>query len=138
MSLEKNWVVRIKYVGTQRISMSPAGQFVSVLDRVISFFEGMGQPEERDTRRNGFMSYAGETHAAGMGIAAGFILTATGDTKLLSVVYGAAVYGRANQRNGKRRAIVNDIRDEWHYALGGIVFGAVLGAIVSLVPPIVP
>jgi len=98
---------------------------------LIPFVESAGAPTEGDYDRNGFLSYHAETHALGMGIAAGWWYGATGSNELLSLVYGAAVNGRAHASNGKRRRILKDIVQEPHYSLGGVVLGAVLGTLTS-------
>lgn len=99
----------------------------SLVEWAISFVKQAGAPEESDTDRDGAFSHHAETHAAGMGIAAGWFATAQGQTELLSIVYAAAVYGRARATTGKRRRVLEDIVQEPHYALGGVVVGAVLG-----------
>jgi hypothetical protein len=114
---------------------TPGPQFVeaspTILKRLIRFSKQAGAVDEESFDRNGFLSYHAETHAAGMGIAAGWWYGAEGETQLLSWVYGAAVYGRAHASNGKRRRILKDIAQEPHYALGGVVVGAVLGSLTS-------
>lgn len=99
----------------------------SVLKRIITRIEAAGSKSEDDSKVDGFMSYHAEAHSAGMGIAAGYTATAHGEAKLLGLVYAAAVHGEAHARNGKRRRIFRDIAQEPHYALGGIVTGAILG-----------
>lgn len=114
---------------------TPTDGSVSLVERAVRFFKSAGAVDEDDYDRDGFLSYHAESHAAGMGIAAGWFLGATGRTELLSTVYGAAVYGKAQARSSKRRRILKDIVDEPHYALGGVVVGGVLGAITSTVSP---
>lgn len=111
----------------QRTEPSP-----TLLKRLILRVKQAGAKKEAHTKRDGFLSYHAESHAAGMGIAAGWYATAQGSTELLGLVYGAAVYGRAHASNGKRRRILRDIVQEPHYALGGVVFGAVLGMFGNL------
>jgi len=95
---------------------------------IKSFVASAGAKTESASKRDGFLSYHAESHALGMGIAAGWFFAATGRTELLGMVYAAAVYGKAHEVNGgKRRRILEDVRQEWHYALGGVVLGAVLG-----------
>jgi hypothetical protein len=102
------------------------------LDRLIRFLKGAGAAEEADTDRNGFLSYHAETHAVGMGIAAAFTAVAFNEASLLGIVYAAAVHGRVRQSTGKRRRIIADVKQEPHYALGGVVIGALLGVIVRI------
>jgi hypothetical protein len=114
---------------------TPTDDSVSLVERAVRFFKSAGAVEEEDYERDGFLSYHAESHAAGMGIAAGWFVGATGQTELLSTVYAAAVYGKAQARSSKRRRILKDIVDEPHYALGGAVLGGVLGAITSIAAP---
>lgn len=99
-----------------------------MIQRFIQFIKDAGAKTEKASDRDGFLSYHAESHAAGMGLAGGFMATAAGETKLLGLVYAAAVHGTAKERNGKRRRILLDVVQEMHYALGGIVVGALLGA----------
>lgn len=114
------------------MSMTRNERNMSIMDMIILFIKRAGAQSENTFDHNGLFSYHAESHAAGMGIAGGFIFTATGEATLLGMVYGAAIYGRTTEVNDKRRKILVDIRDEWHYALGGIVFGAVLGMVANL------
>lgn len=98
------------------------------IDRLVRFVKSAGAASEAATDRNGFLSYHAETHAVGLGVAAGFAAVAWGRESLLSLVYAAAVHGRVGQSDGKRRRVVKDCRQEPHYCLGGIVMGALLAA----------
>lgn len=108
------------------------------LETLITFAKTAGQPTEASTERDGAFSYKSETHAAGLGIAAGFAVTAHGDRKLLSAVYAAAIYGKAQEANGQRRRLWEDVKREPHYALGGVVTGSVLGALTGWATPHIP
>lgn len=110
----------------------------SFLEALIAFAKTAGQPTEASTERDGAFSYKSETHAAGLGIAAGFASTAHGETKLLSLVYAAAVYGKAQEANGQRRRLWTDVKKEPHYAVGGVVTGSVLGVLVGWATPHIP
>lgn len=99
--------------------------------QIVELVAHAGAATEAETPRNGAFSYHAESHAAGMGVAAGWFATATGKKGLLGTVYGAAVYGRARGESGKRARILRDIAQEPHYALGGVVVGAVLGYITG-------
>jgi len=111
---------------------------MSVLEAIIAFLKTAGQPTEADTNRDGAFSYKSETHAAGLGIAAGFASTAHGDTRLLGVVYAAAVYGKSQEANGQRRRLWQDVRKEPHYAVGGVVTGSILGVLTGWATPHIP
>lgn len=100
---------------------------------LVRLYKSAGAKSESSYGRDGFLSYHAESHALGMGMAAGFVSMAYGDAKLLGFVYAAAVYGKAQESNQQRRRIFVDIKQEPHYALAGLVFGAVLGLIARLV-----
>lgn len=102
------------------------------IDKAVRFVKSAGAKTEADSDRDGFLSYHAESHAAGLGLAAGFAFAAWSEMSLLGIVYGAAVHGRVAQSAGKRRRILRDVVQEPHYALGGIVLGAVLGAAVRV------
>lgn len=110
---------------------SPTSPTMSLLDRLITAIQHAGTVGEENTERDGAFSHKAETHASAMGLAAGWFATAQGDTQLLSLVYGAAIYGRTFGETGQRKRILVDIKDEWHYALGGIVIGATAGSLTS-------
>lgn len=109
-----------------RVEPSP-----TILKRLVIFAKHAGAEKESMTKRDGFLSYHAETHALAMGLAAGWWYGAEGNTELLSLVYAAGVNARAHAANGKRRRILRDITQEPHYALAGVVAGAVLGALTS-------
>lgn len=104
----------------------------SPLEYIIAIIKSAGQPTEADSERDGFLSYKSESHAAGMGIAAGFYYGAEGNTRLLSLVYTGAVYGTAKEKNGQRGRIWRDIVKEPHYALGGVIVGVLLGILTRV------
>lgn len=85
-----------------------------------------GAATESDTDRSGFLSYHAETHALGVGLAAGFYYGATGDKRLMAAIVGIAL---AAERGATALdpKIVDDIRSEPHYALVGVIPGYVLG-----------
>jgi hypothetical protein len=76
---------------------------MTLVETVVAFVNSAGQPTDADSDRDGFLSYKSETHAVGLGLAAGFFATAHGETQLLALVYGAAVYGKAYEASGQRR-----------------------------------
>jgi len=106
---------------------------MSILEFLLRFIKTAGQPTEADTDRDGFLSYKAETHSVGLGIAAGFAASAHGETKLLALVYGAAVYGKSmgEDESGQRRRLWKDVKAEPHYAVGGVVLGSVLGQLAA-------
>jgi len=98
------------------------------LDRIITFVRTAGGASETATDRNGFLSHHTETHALGIGLAAGFTAVAFNEASLLGIVYGAAAHGRVQESEGRRRSITQDCMSEPQYALAGLVAGGVLGA----------
>lgn len=101
------------------------------LDTIIDWIQDAGAVRESQSDRDGFLSYKSESHATGMGIAAGWFMATTGDTQLLSIVYAAAVYGHTQGETGQRLHVLKDIKREPHYALGGAVTGAILGTLTT-------
>ncbi|WP_135830649.1 hypothetical protein [Halorussus halobius] len=107
---------------------------MTLVDSLVAVIKSAGQPTEADSQRDGFLSYKSESHALGLGLAAGFFATAHGETRLLALVYAAAVYGRSVEANsGQRRRLWTDIRTEPHYALGGAVAGSAFGILAGWV-----
>lgn len=94
---------------------------------IQKLIEEAGAARESDTERDGFLSYSWETHASSLGLAAGFMATAYGELSLLSLVYGAAVYGKGVEEEGSRGKLLKQVAHEWHYALFGVLVGTVLG-----------
>lgn len=89
-----------------------------------------GAGNESDTDRNGFLSYHAEAHAVGVGLGAGFMLTLSGDEKLLGLVLAAISAGLRGESTSDKSRVYEDIVSEPHYAIGGVVVGAVLGWII--------
>jgi hypothetical protein len=106
-----------------------------MIAELLAWIQAAGAKTEADSERDGFLSYHAESHAVGLGISAGWFATATGQTQLLSVVYAAAVYGKASGVNEKRTRVVRDVVEEPHYGLGGVVVGAVFGTMVGVAMP---
>jgi len=100
-----------------------------LLARILAFLKAAGAATESDTERDGFLSYHAESHSLALGLSGGWFAVIRGDMALLSVVYSAAVYGKASQtgENPKRRRLLRDVAQEPHYALAGAVVGALLG-----------
>jgi len=102
---------------------------MTLLERLIRFGKAAGAARESDTDRDGFLSYHAESHSAALGLSGGWFAVVQGDMALLSVVYSAAVYGKVTGMgdNPKRRRLLRDVAEEPHYALVGVVVGALLG-----------
>jgi len=91
--------------------------------------EDAGAPSEQVTDRNGFLSFHAETHALGVGLGIAWVAIVTGRLQLLGLVLPAITAGlRAKDKAfGK---ILTDVRQEPHYALGGLAAGGFLGLLV--------
>lgn len=102
-----------------------------MLKQLIAFIRSAGAKSEADTDRDGFLSYHAEPHSVAVGAGAGFAAVATNDTKLLGAILPAATAGlRAKDRKFSR--ILTDVKDEPHYALAGVVCGALVGAFTRM------
>ena len=100
-----------------------------VIDRLIHFVGTFGASKESATDRDGILSYAAESHAAGAGLGVGFLLAVSGYYRL----FGAVYFGLAHRnRKGSLFSgqLLEDIQKETQYFLGGLVAGAVLGRII--------
>lgn len=83
-----------------------------MFDWLRRLFKSAQQPSESDSERNGFMSYAAETHAIGHGL----------------------YDGMTNLRPTPKTLPNNrDVQKEPHYYKGAYVFGTILHVIVVVV-----
>lgn len=87
---------------------------------------------EQDTKRPGFLSYAGEWHALAVGLAAGLAAGTTGRWELAAAVVAVALGMQAGKVKGADPsvAMVGEVRSEPWYALGGVVIGSVAGLVL--------
>lgn len=106
---------------------------MGTLERAIKFVKAAGAAKESDTDRDGFLSYHAESHALALGVSAGWFAIVQGEMSFLSIIYSAAVYGKASGmgENPKRRRLLKDVAQEPHYALTGVVLGATLGLLTG-------
>lgn len=103
-----------------------------IFDKIIELTKGAGAPTESDSKRDGFLSYASETHSLGAGLGAGYTATASGDLKLLGALFEAALFGNKGEKIYSA-SLLRDIRSEKQYFLGGIIAGGLLGVGTRLV-----
>lgn len=99
---------------------------------LIDFLTSAGAKTEESTDRDGGFSYHAESHAAGIAIGIGYGAVATGSFRLIGALLTLAVYGRRGS-SFLSPALADDIRQEPHYALGGLVVGALLGLATRVV-----
>jgi hypothetical protein len=102
-----------------------------MLDWLRTRLRQAGAPSEDATDRDGAFSFHAETHAAGVGAGLGFAAVATGNVQWLALLLPAVTAG-LRARQGEFGKILADVRQEPHYALGGLVAGALLGLAVRL------
>jgi len=102
----------------------------TVLGKLVRLFKQAGAPSEDTYDRDGAFSYHAESHAAGVGFGVGVAAMTIGELRyvsaLLAIAFGA---NRGPQLSSAK--IVEDIRQEPHYALGGLALGLLLGALIS-------
>jgi len=98
------------------------------IDQIVRLIKQAGGPSESATERDGFLSYAAETHAVGAGLGFGFTIAASGELRYFGVVYQAVILGNRGGRLFQRQ-LLEDVTKEKQYFLGGLVAGSVLGLI---------
>ena len=102
------------------------------IDRLVRLIKGVSRTHESGSERNGFLSYASETHAAGAGLGVGFTIAASGQLRYFGLVYQAVILGNRGDRLFEGR-LFSDIRAEMHYFLAGLVAGAAFGLLARFV-----
>jgi len=103
-----------------------------MIRKLITFIKQAGAASEQSTDRQGFLSYHAESHAVAVGLGAGFLLTLSGNGQLLGAVIGAISAGLRGESSRQPTKILTDVYQEPHYAIGGLVVGVILGALVGL------
>ncbi|WP_254766520.1 hypothetical protein [Salinilacihabitans rarus] len=101
----------------------------TVLSRLVRLVREAGAPSEDTYDRDGFLSYHAESHAAGIGIGVGAAASATGDLRYVGAIVALA-FGANRGPTLSSAKIAEDVRQEPHYALGGLALGFLLGAVV--------
>ena len=109
---------------------------VTIFDRLIAFVEQAGTPKESATERDGVLSYAAESHAAGAGLGVGFMISMSGYSRLYGLVYEVLTLTNRGDRlfHGQ---LLDDVRKEKQYFLGGLAAGGILGLIGRYVEAVV-
>lgn len=104
---------------------------LTVIDRFVRLIKQAGAYREEDTERDGFLSYASETHSVGAGLGLGFAIGASAQFSFLGVILSFVIYGNRGEKF-LSPTLIRDIRKEVHYFLGGLFAGLILGIAVRL------
>jgi len=98
----------------------------TVISRIIRFLRSAGAKQEASSERDGAFSYHAETHAFALGAGIGAAAPVTGNWRLIGglVSLATALNRGPTLFDGK---IAADIKQEPHYAFGGLLFGLVIG-----------
>lgn len=103
----------------------------TVMSRLLRFAREAGAKREADTDRDGAFSYHAETHAVGVGLGVGVAAGATDEYRLVGGVVALA-FGANRGPTLSSPKIAEDVRQEPHYALVGLVVGLVIGNLLTL------
>lgn len=103
-------------------------EYPTVLSRVVRLFRQAGAKDESSYDRDGAFSYHAETHAAGVGLGVGAAAGATGDYSYVGTIVGIAFVANRGETLSDPK-ITEDVRQEPHYALGGLALGLLIGVI---------
>lgn len=95
-------------------------------ETLLQLVKTAGAASEDDTERDGFLSYAGETHALGTGLGVGFVAMATGRTRLLGLLLVAVLYGRQGKTALSPR-LFRQLVEELPYFAVGLALGGGFG-----------
>lgn len=102
-----------------------------MLDRLIDLVIDAAKPTERQSDRDGFLSYAIEVHALAIGAGVGFTAVTTGTPQLAAGVISVAL-GLNRGRVQLNPTVTADIRREPAYFIGGLGLGASVAVLVGL------
>jgi hypothetical protein len=103
-----------------------------MLGKLLRAIRSTGASSEDATERDGAFSYHAESHAVGIGVGVGFAAIATEQFKLIGALVTLVVYGRRGE-TALGADIVEDVRSEKPYTLGGLVVGAAFGLLTRVV-----
>lgn len=103
---------------------------VAVIRALISFLRSAGAASEKDTERDGVLSYAGETHPVAYALGIGF--AATCGILELQLLVAAALGAREAGRYRINQRVLREIRSEPQYFLPVLVPAAGAGIAVNL------
>ena len=100
--------------------------------RLVAWVKAAGKSSESDSARDGFLSYAHESHSVGDGVALGFAIVAAhaGFPIVLGAVLTALGGVQASRFRFGNARVMEEITDEPQYFLPSIAVGGVIGAIV--------
>jgi hypothetical protein len=95
------------------------------------------EPTEEASERDGFLSYAVEVHALGLGVGAGMTAALTGRWEIVGVT-GSVALGVGGAAVSSAPVARNITREPWYF-LGGLAVGLVAGAAIRVAlgrPPV--
>lgn len=98
----------------------------TLLSKGLKLVRQAGASEESDTDRPGAFSYHAETHAAGLAFGVGYMAAATDDYRYAGALVALA-FGVNRGPAPASAKVVEDIKQEPHYAIGGLVTGLIVG-----------
>jgi len=103
----------------------------TVISRIIRFLRSAGAKNEASYERDGAFSHHAETHAFAVGAGIGAAAPLTGNWRLIGGLFSLATALNRGPKllDGK---IAADVKQEPHYAFGGLLFGLVVGAVVRV------
>ncbi|ELZ05579.1 hypothetical protein [Natrialba aegyptia] len=102
----------------------------TVLSRLVRLIRQAGAPSEDSYERDGAFSWHAESHAAGIGIGVAMVAATTGEFRYVSALLAIA-FGVNRELAPSDDGIVEDLRSEPHYLIGGLALGLCLGALIS-------
>lgn len=108
-----------------------SNDYPTVISRLIAFARHAGAQSESDYDRNGAFSYHAETHAFAIGAGFGVAAPITGKVQLVGAVIALVTAANRGPKLTSPK-IGDDVRQEPHYLLGGLVAGLLVGGLVGL------
>jgi hypothetical protein len=93
-----------------------------LIRRLLDLVAGAGATSEKESDRDGLLSWSGEYHALEIGLAVGFLAGVSGRWELAVLVATVALGARKAQDKTLR-----EVAHEGWYALSGLLVGAVIG-----------
>lgn len=101
-----------------------------MIDEIVEWVREAGRSREKDSDRDGFLSYAHESHAVGYGLGLGFAVVAAhaGFPFVLFLVLAALGGIQIGRLAFGDARVMEEIREEPQYFLPALLVGAVIAA----------